>query len=186
VCGYQVSFVIRNVRISSSRICDVSWVFMSLITLLPLIYSDASSMSQCAQLGLAPIGPLACERTMLACRSASMFSLSSIFSGRSMRSACPFTQRKLNVVPLYHCMIRSWIIMMRFQLHFVLWKILLVFGLLAEVTADLLLHKDCTDRIFMVPARNTVPRTASPATRPPSFDRYEVISNWIPSSGSPP
>jgi hypothetical protein len=38
----------------------------------------------------------------------------------------------------------------------------------------------------MVPAWNNVPRTSSPATRPTSYDRYEVISDWILSSGPPP
>jgi hypothetical protein len=74
---------------------------------------------------------------------------------------------------------------MRSQSHFV-WKILSVFGLLAAVNADSLLHMNCTDRIFMVPARNNVPRAASLATRSPSSDQYEVISNWILSSGPPP
>jgi hypothetical protein len=46
VCWDQVSFIMRNVWISSSCICDVSWVIMSLVTLLPLIDSDASLMSQ--------------------------------------------------------------------------------------------------------------------------------------------
>jgi hypothetical protein len=40
--------------------------------------------------------------------------------------------------------------------------------------------------MFEVPDRNSVPRTARPATNPPSLDRYDVISDWIPSSGPPP
>jgi hypothetical protein len=159
---------------------------MSLVALLPLIDSDASSMSQCAQLGLAVIRPLACARTMSACRSASMFSLSSLVSGRSMRSACTFTQCKLNAILLHHHMIRSWIVTMRSQSHFLLWKMLSVFGLLSAVNADSLSHNNRTDRIFMAPARNNVPRTASPATRPPISERYEFISDRIPSSGPPP
>jgi hypothetical protein len=115
-----------------------------------------------------------------------MFSLSSLVSGWSMKYACPFTQWKLNVIPLHHRTIKSWIVTMRFQSHFVLWKILLGFGLLAAVPDDSLLHKNHTDRIFMVPVRNNMPRTASLATRPPSSDWYEVISDWIPSSGPPP
>jgi hypothetical protein len=54
------------------------------------------------------------------------------------------------------------------------------------VTADSLSHDNHTDHIFMVPARNNAPRTSSPATSPPSSDQYEVISDWIPSSGPPP
>jgi hypothetical protein len=60
------------------------------------------------------------------------------------------------------------------------------FGRLAAVTADLLSHINLIDRMFMVPERNSVPRTARPATNPPSSDRYDVISDWIPSSGPPP
>jgi hypothetical protein len=75
---------------------------------------------------------------------------------------------------------------MRSQLYFVLWKILSDVGLLAAVTDDSVSHKNRTYCICMVPARNNVPRTASPATSPPSSDRYEVISDWIPSSGPPP
>jgi hypothetical protein len=86
----------------------------------------------------------------------------------------------------YCCTIRYWIVTMRSHLHFVLWKILSVFGLLAAVTDDSLSHKNRIDHICMVPARNYVPRNASPATRPPSSDRYEAISNWIPLSGPPP
>jgi hypothetical protein len=52
-----------------------------------------------------------------------------------MRSVCPFTQWKLNAIPLHHHTVRSWIVTIRSQLHFVLWKILPVFGLLAAVTA---------------------------------------------------
>jgi hypothetical protein len=40
--------------------------------------------------------------------------------------------------------------------------------------------------MFMVPERNSVPRTARPTTRPPSSDRYDIISDWIPSSGPLP
>jgi hypothetical protein len=129
---------------------------------------------------------LACAQMTLACRSASMFSLSYLVSGRSMISTYPFMKWKLNAIPLHHHMIRSWIVTMRYQSYFVLWKILSIFGLLDAVTADSLSHKNRTDCIFMVPARNNVPRTASPATTPPSSDRYEVISDWIPSSGQPP
>jgi hypothetical protein len=115
-----------------------------------------------------------------------MFSLLSLVSGRSMRPACPFTQWKLNAMSLHHRTIMYWIVTMRSQLHVVLWKILSVFGLLAAVTADSLSHKNRTDHIFIVPAHNNLPKNASPATRPPSSDRYEVVSDWIPSSGPPP
>jgi hypothetical protein len=74
---------------------------------------------------------------------------------------------------------------MRSQSHFVLWKILSDVGLLAVVTDDSLSHINQIDRMFMVPARNSVPRTARPVTNPPSSDRYEVISDWIPLSGPP-
>jgi hypothetical protein len=40
--------------------------------------------------------------------------------------------------------------------------------------------------MFMAPERNSVPRTVRPATSPPSLDQYDVISEWIPSSGPPP
>jgi hypothetical protein len=120
------------------------------------------------------------------CISASMFSISYLVSGWSMRSACPFIQWKLNAIPLHHHIIRSWIVTMRSHSHFVLWKILSVFGLLAAVTADSLSHMNLNDHIFMVPAQNNVSRTASPATRPLSYDQYEVIIDWIPSSGLPP
>jgi hypothetical protein len=103
-----------------------------------------------------------------------------------MRSACPFTQWKLNAILLHHRTIRSWIVTMSSQKDFVVWKILSVFGLLAVATSDSLSHMNCTYHICMVPARNNVPRTASPTTRPPSSDRYEVVSDWIPSSGLPP
>jgi hypothetical protein len=115
-----------------------------------------------------------------------MYSLSSLVSGRSMRFVCPFTQWKLNAIHFHHHTIRSCIITMRSQLHFLVWKILSGFGLLAAVTADSLSHKKCTDHIFMIPASNNVPSTASPANSPPSSDRYEVISDWIPSSCPPP
>jgi hypothetical protein len=60
-------------------------VIMSPVALLPLIGSDACSMSQWAQIGCAAIGSLACARIMLlACSTTSMFSLSSLVSGRSM------------------------------------------------------------------------------------------------------
>jgi hypothetical protein len=75
---------------------------------------------------------------------------------------------------------------MRSQSYFVLWKILLDVGILATVTADSLWRKNRTDRIFMVPGQNNVPRTDSTATYPPSSNWYEVISDWIPSSGPPP
>jgi hypothetical protein len=69
---------------------------------------------------------------------------------------------------------------------FCIMEVLLDVGLLAAVTADLLSHINRIDRMFMVPARNSAPRTARPATNPPSSDWYEVISDWIPSSGPPP
>jgi hypothetical protein len=75
---------------------------------------------------------------------------------------------------------------MRSQSHFVLWKILSDFGLLAAVATAFLSHIDRIDRMYMVPARNNVPRTARPAANPPSFDWYKVISDWFPSSGPPP
>jgi hypothetical protein len=40
--------------------------------------------------------------------------------------------------------------------------------------------------MFKAPERNSVPRTARPATSPPSSDRYDVINDCIPSSGTPP
>jgi hypothetical protein len=43
-----------------------------------------------------------------------------------------------------------------------------------------------SDRMFMAPERNSVPRTARPATSPPSLDRYDVINDCIPSSSRPP
>jgi hypothetical protein len=74
---------------------------------------------------------------------------------------------------------------MRSQSHLVLWKILSDFGRLAAVTADYLSHINLIDRMFKVPDRNSVPRAARPASNPPSSDRYDVISDWIPSSGPP-
>jgi hypothetical protein len=106
-----------------------------------------------------------------------MFSLSFLVIGRSMRYACNFTQWKLNDIPLHHQRIRYWIVTMRSQSHFVFWKTLLDFCLLPAVPADSLSHKNLTDRIFMVPARNNVPKNGSLATRPPSSNRYEVISD---------
>jgi hypothetical protein len=181
----HVSFIVRYARRSLSCIWDVSWAFISFVNLLPQIDSDASSVSQWAQVGFAAIGPLACARKISACESASMFSLSSCVNGRSMISVCPFIQWKLNAIPSHHHTIRSWILMMRSQSPFVLWKILLDFGCLA-VTTDSLSHMNHTDRTCIVPAQYNVPRTASPATIPPSYDRYEVISDWILSSGPPP
>jgi hypothetical protein len=67
-----------------------------------------------------------------------------------------------------------------------LWNILSDFGLLAAVTADSLLHINRIYHMFKVPDRNTVPRTVRPATNPPSSDRYDVISDWMPSPGPPP
>jgi hypothetical protein len=75
---------------------------------------------------------------------------------------------------------------MRSQSYFVSLKILSDFGILATVTADSLSHVNRIDRMFMVPALNSVPRTARPATNPPSSDRYQVISDWIPLSDPPP
>jgi hypothetical protein len=66
---------------------------MSLVTLLPQIDSEASSMSQWAQVSLATIGPLACVQTMSACKSASLFSLSSCVNGRSMRPESYYVTR---------------------------------------------------------------------------------------------
>jgi hypothetical protein len=40
--------------------------------------------------------------------------------------------------------------------------------------------------IIIVPERNSVRRTVRPANSPPSSDRYDVINDWIPSSGPPP
>jgi hypothetical protein len=60
------------------------------------------------------------------------------------------------------------------------------FGLLATVTADSLSHINLIDRMFKVPDRNSLPRTARPATNPPSLDLYDVIGDWIPLSGPPP
>jgi hypothetical protein len=68
----------------------------------------------------------------------------------------------------------------------VLWNILSDAGRLDAVTADSLSHINLIDRMFKVPERNSVPRTARPATSPPSSDQYNVISDWIPSSGPPP
>jgi hypothetical protein len=68
----------------------------------------------------------------------------------------------------------------------VLWNILSDFGLLAAVTDDSLSYINLIDRMFKVPDRNSVPRTVRPATNPPSSDRYDVISYWIPLSGPPP
>jgi hypothetical protein len=68
----------------------------------------------------------------------------------------------------------------------VLWNILSDFGPLAAVTADSLSHINLIDCMFKVPERNSVPRAVRPATSPPSLDRYDVISDWIPLSGPPP
>jgi hypothetical protein len=143
-------------------------------------------MSQWRKLGRAGIVPRAWDRMASACMSASMLGLSSLVSGRSIWSACPSTQWKLSAIPLHHRTMRSWIVAMRSQSHLVLWNILLDVGPLAEVTADLLWHINIIDRMFMVPERNSVPRTARPATIPPSSDRYDFIRDWIPSSGPPP
>jgi hypothetical protein len=159
---------------------------MSLATLLPRMKSDASLMSQWGQLGRAAIVPHTCARMTSACMSASMLSLSYLVSGRSMRPVCPLTQWKLNAIPLQHRAMRSWIVTMRSQSHFVLWNILSDFGFRAAVTADSLSHINLIDRMFKVPDRHSVPRTARPATNPPSSDRYDFISDWIPSSGPPP
>jgi hypothetical protein len=59
---------------------------------------------------------------------------------------------------------------MRSQLHFVLWKKLSDVGLLFAVTDDLLSHMNCTDLMFIVPARNSVPSSALVDTHPPSSD----------------
>jgi hypothetical protein len=120
-----------------------NWFFMSLVTLLPWIESDAFSMSQWAQLGGAAIGHHAWVRITSACRYASLFILSSLVNGRSTRYDSPMNQWKLNAIPLHHRTIRSWMVNMRSQLqsHFVLWKILLDVGLLTTaVTADSLSH----------------------------------------------
>jgi hypothetical protein len=68
----------------------------------------------------------------------------------------------------------------------VLWNILSDFGCIAAITADLLSHLNRIDRMIKVPDRNSVSRTSRPATNPPSSDQYDVISDWIPSSGPPP
>jgi hypothetical protein len=74
---------------------------------------------------------------------------------------------------------------MRSQSHFVLWNIISDFGLLAAVTADSISHTNLIDCMFKVPDRNSVPRATRTATNPPISDRYDVISDWIPSSGPP-
>jgi hypothetical protein len=68
----------------------------------------------------------------------------------------------------------------------VLWNILSDVGRLASVTADSLSHINIIDCMFKVPDKNSVPRTARPATSPPSLDQYDVISDWVLSSGPPP
>jgi hypothetical protein len=68
----------------------------------------------------------------------------------------------------------------------VLWNILSDFGRFAAVTAYSLSHINLIDCMFMSPERNSVHRTARPATSPPSSDRYDVINDLIPSSGPPP
>jgi hypothetical protein len=68
----------------------------------------------------------------------------------------------------------------------VLWKTLSDVGLLAALTANSLSHINLIDRMFMAPDRNSVPRTARPATSPQNSDRYDGISDWIPSSCPPP
>jgi hypothetical protein len=72
------------------------------------------------------------------------------------------------VIPSHHHNMMSWIFMIRSQSPFVLWKILSEFGHLTAVTADSVLHMNRADRIFMLPARYTVPRAAIPVTSPPS------------------
>jgi hypothetical protein len=159
---------------------------VSLVTFLPRTDSDAPSMSQWAQLGIYKIGPLAYAWKTSACKSISMFSVSSCVNGRSMRYACPLDQWKLKVIPSHHRTIRSWIAMIRSQSPFVLWKIQPDVGHLVAVTDDSLSHTNRTDHIFMAPARYNVPRTAIPTTGPPSSDQYEAIRHWIPSSGPSP
>jgi hypothetical protein len=51
----------------------------------------------------------------------------------------------------------------------VLLNILSDFGRLAAVTAYSLSHINIIDGIFMVPERNSVPRTAIPESSPPEF-----------------
>jgi hypothetical protein len=75
---------------------------------------------------------------------------------------------------------------MRSQLYFVLRKILSDYGILDAVTADSLSHMNHTDRIWMIPAWNNAPIKVIPTTSRPSSNQYEVISDWIPSSESPP
>jgi hypothetical protein len=122
-----------------------NWFFMSLVTLLPWIESDAFSMSQWAQLGGAAIGHHAWVRITSACRYASLFILSSLVNGRSTRYDSPMNQWKLNAIPLHHRTIRSWVVTMRSQSYFVLLKILSDFGLLAVVTVDSLSHMNVHD-----------------------------------------
>jgi hypothetical protein len=159
---------------------------MSLVTLLFCMKSDAASISQCGRLGRAARGPHAWARMTSACMPASMLRLSSLVSGRSIRYACPLTQWKLSAIPLHHRTMRYWIVAMRSQSHLVLWNILSDFGLLATVTSDSLSHINLIDRMFKAPERNSVPRTARPATGPPSSDRCDAINDCIPSSGPPP
>jgi hypothetical protein len=47
--------------------------------------------------------------------------------------------------------------------------------LLARI-ADLLSHTHFTERMLIRPDRARVPRTANPASNPPNFDRYDVMS----------
>jgi hypothetical protein len=67
----------------------------------------------------------------------------------------------------------------------VLWNILSDFGRRAAITADSLSHINRIDHMFKVPDQNSVPKNVRPATNPPSSDRYDVISDWIPSSDLP-
>jgi hypothetical protein len=62
------------------------------------------------------------------------------------------------------------------------------FRILVILLRSLLIHYriNLIDRLFKVPERNSVPRTARPATSPPSSDQCDVISDWILLSGPPP
>jgi hypothetical protein len=84
---------------------------------------------------------------------------------------------KLKAIPEHHRMKRSWIVITRSHSPFILWKILLDVGRLVAVTAASLSHRNCTDRILVVPARYIVPNTPTLATSPQSYDWYDVISD---------
>jgi hypothetical protein len=97
---------------------------------------NTPSMSQWAQLGLITIGPLSCARKTSAYKSALTFILSSRANGGLMSYVCPLTQWNLKVIPSHHGTVRSWIVLIRSQFLFVLWKILSYLGHSVVVTAD--------------------------------------------------